>query len=49
MFFPQWMGIPDDAGGYIWSPGASPEGVDLYGMLCQAPVNLGDGWWMCGM
>lgn len=48
-FFPQWIGIPDDAGGYLYDPVQSPSGVDLYGMLCGNPVDLGDGWWMCGM
>ena len=48
-FFPQWFGIPDDAGGYFWSPGESPAGEDMAGMLCQRPVDLGGGWWMCGM
>jgi len=48
-FFPQWFGLPDDAGGYFWSPEASPEGEDMAGLLCQRPVDLGGGWWMCGM
>jgi hypothetical protein len=48
-FFPQWIGIPDDAGGYLYSPGGSPEGADLYGSLCTDPVDLGDGWWMCNL
>lgn len=48
-FFPQWIGIPDDAGGYLYSPNGSPAGVDLYGMFCSDPVDLGGGWWMCGM
>ncbi|MBJ7341779.1 hypothetical protein [Mycolicibacterium sp.] len=48
-FFPQWLGIPDDAGGYLYNPGRSPEGVDLYGKQCRNPVDLGAGWWMCGM
>ncbi len=49
LFFPQWFGVPDDAGGYFWSPEKSPEGADMFGMLCQDPVDLGDGWWACGM
>ncbi len=49
LFFPQWYGIPDDGGGYFFSPGASPRGEDMAGMICQRPTNLGDGWWMCGM
>ncbi|MCV7314640.1 hypothetical protein H7J77_03645 [Mycolicibacillus parakoreensis] len=48
-FFPQWIGIPDDAGGYLYSPQRSPRGVDLFGMICTHPVDLGDGWWMCGL
>lgn len=48
-FFPQWIGIPDDAGGYLYSPAGSPAGADLYGAICADPVDLGDGWWMCGM
>lgn len=48
-FFAQWFGIPDDAGGYIYSPGKSPEGKPLYGLWCKDPVDLGDGWWMCGL
>lgn len=49
LFFPQWMGIPDDAGGYFWSPHRSPEGADMYGMVCTDPADLGDGWWACGL
>ncbi|WP_440712520.1 hypothetical protein [Gordonia sp. FQ] len=48
-FFPQWIGVPDDAGGYWYSPGRSPAGYDMYGMVCDAPVSLGDDWWMCGI
>jgi hypothetical protein len=48
LFFPQWLGIPDDAGGYFYGEG-SPAGVDMYGMTCVDPVDLGDDWWMCGM
>jgi hypothetical protein len=48
-FFPQWVGIPDDAGGYLYSPEGSPAGLDLYGRICTAPDDLGDGWWMCGL
>ncbi len=49
LFFPQWYAIPDDGGGYFYSRSGSPAGTDMAGMICQAPVNLGDGWWMCGM
>jgi len=48
-FFPQWIGIPDDAGGYLYDPSHSPAGADLYGSTCSEPVDLGDGWWMCGL
>lgn len=48
-FFVQWFGIPDDAGGFWWSPNASPSGNDMFGLHCQDPVDLGEGWWMCGM
>ncbi|QKT06608.1 hypothetical protein HUN08_04940 [Gordonia sp. X0973] len=48
-FFAQWMGVPDDAGGYLHSPSGSPEGFDMYGMMCRNPVSLGGDWWMCGM
>ncbi|GAB08842.1 hypothetical protein GOARA_021_00790 [Gordonia araii NBRC 100433] len=48
-FFPQWIGVPDDAGGFLYSPSGSPEGYDMYGMQCRGPVALGGGWWMCGM
>ena len=48
-FFPQWIGIPDDAGGYIYSPSGSPAQADMYGMICSNPVDLGDGWWTCGL
>lgn len=49
LFFPQWLGIPDDAGGYWHSPSSSPAGLDMYGMPCQRPTTLGEGWWMCGL
>ncbi|AIY18568.1 hypothetical protein GUY44_22430 [Pimelobacter simplex] len=49
LFFPQWIAIPDDAGGYWYSPDVRPAGYDMYGMWCEDPVDLGDGWWSCGM
>jgi hypothetical protein len=49
LFFPQWIGFPDDAGGYFYSPYESPYGFDMYGSLCETPTSLGEGWWMCGM
>jgi hypothetical protein len=48
-FFAQWFGIPDDAGGYIYNPRQSPKGADLFGSMCIDPVDLGGGWWMCGL
>ncbi|MCH5645558.1 MULTISPECIES: hypothetical protein [unclassified Gordonia (in: high G+C Gram-positive bacteria)] len=48
-FFPLWIGTPDDAGGILHSPGRSPAGFDMYGMMCRDPVSLGDDWWMCGV
>lgn len=49
LFFPQWIGIPDDAGGYWWSPDRSPAGADMFGMACVHPEPLGGGWWACGL
>ncbi|KGM03608.1 hypothetical protein Q760_00475 [Cellulomonas cellasea DSM 20118] len=49
VFFPQWTRIIDDAGGYFYSPRASPEGRDMHGMICEAPLRLDDAWWACGM
>jgi len=49
VFIPQWAGIPDDAGGFWYCPSRSPEGNDMWGMICRDPVDLGDGWWECGM
>lgn len=46
-FFPQWIGIPDDAGGYLYSPDIAPVGFDMYGRLCGQPRDLGAGWWLC--
>ncbi|KAB2811886.1 hypothetical protein F9L07_08585 [Pimelobacter simplex] len=49
LFFAQWTAIPDDAGGFWFSPERPPSDFDMYGMLCTNPVDLGDGWWSCGM
>lgn len=49
IFFPQWYGLIDDAGGFIFSPSGAPEGMNMAGMICDRPVDLGEGWWMCGM
>ncbi len=50
VFFPLWTGIPDDAGGYWYvEGGASPEGFDMFGMVCRDPIHLEGNWWVCGM
>ena len=49
LFFAQWLGIPDDAGGYWYSPDESPVGNEMFGTSCSQPIDLGQGWWMCGM
>lgn len=49
LFFAQWAGFPDDAGGYIYLPTGRPEGIDMWSMACTEPTDLGGGWWMCGM
>ncbi|MEH0970749.1 hypothetical protein V6U77_06380 [Micromonospora sp. CPCC 205546] len=49
VFLPQWIGIPDDAGGYVHLD--APPRPDLVVDLFGAPVrvaggqHLGDGWW----
>src|SRR5882757_4285311 len=49
-YYPQRLGLPDDTGGYMYSPDASPLDSDLYGgIYCQSPIPLGNDWWMCGM
>jgi hypothetical protein len=48
-YFPQRLGLPDDTGGSMYSPDASPLDSDLYGIFCRSPIPLGDDWWMCGM
>jgi len=49
VFFPMWLGIPDDAGGYVYAPDGDPYGIDLYGSTCQNIKDLGDDWWSCSM
>lgn len=49
LFVPQWAGIPDDAGGYIFSPAGNPTGWEMWGMTCTYPVRLDGDWWACGM
>jgi hypothetical protein len=49
VFLPEYLGIPDDAAGYVFFEGVSPEDVwvDLYGApaTLHGAENLGDGWW----
>lgn len=50
VFVPQWAGIPDDAGGYIYTPhDTRPQGWDMWGMECEDPTRLDGGWWACGL
>lgn len=48
-FVPQWTGIPDDAGGYLFVIGRPTAGLtcDLYGrqVSLSDAVPLGSGWW----
>lgn len=49
VFLPQWLGIPDDAAGYVFVDGAPEPGltVDLFGepVHVAGGIDLGDGWW----
>jgi hypothetical protein len=49
VFLPEFLGIPDDAAGYVFYDGviAPDRELDLYGAQAtvQGAVNLGDGWW----
>jgi hypothetical protein len=49
VFLPQWLGIPDDAVGYVFFDGdPRPDlTVDLFGepMRLARGTNLGGGWW----
>jgi hypothetical protein len=49
VFIPMWVGWRDNAGGYWYSPDSSPEYADMWGLQCLEPIDLGDGWWACGM
>jgi hypothetical protein len=49
VFIPMWVGWRENAGGYIYSPAWKPQGYDMWGMPCLEPLDLGDGWWACGM
>lgn len=46
---PQWLGILDDAGGYVFFDGEPSPGleVDLFGLRARVVegINLGGGWW----
>jgi energy-coupling factor transporter transmembrane protein EcfT len=49
VFLPEYLGIPDDAAGYVFFEGAVPADLmlDLYGAQASlhGAENLGDGWW----
>ncbi|WP_238015605.1 hypothetical protein KZZ52_55590 [Dactylosporangium sp. AC04546] len=49
VFLPEYLGIPDDAAGYVFYEGVLPVGftLDLYGAQASldGAENLGDGWW----
>jgi hypothetical protein len=49
VFVPQWAALVDDAGGFWFTPGTSPEGRDMRGMTCHEPTRLDGDWWVCGM
>lgn len=49
VFIPMWAGWRENAGGYWYSPDRSPEYDDMWGNPCLKPVDLGEGWWACGM
>lgn len=49
VFFPQWLAAGSGGGGFIHLTKGSPEGIDMHGQACTRPVDLGDGWWACGM
>jgi energy-coupling factor transporter transmembrane protein EcfT len=49
VFLPEYLGIPDDAAGYVFYEGVLPADftLDLYGSRAslKGAENLGDGWW----
>lgn len=49
VFVPQWSGIPDDAGGFIYWPHAGVPQWDMWGMSCSEPTRLDGQWWACGL
>lgn len=48
-FFPQWFGIPDDAGGFWYSPDGRPGDMAVFGTGCFSRELLDDEWLSCGM
>lgn len=51
VFVPLWTGIPDDAGGFCYSPHRSAPANDLtsYGDHVRSSTHLAAGWWTCNM
>lgn len=51
IFVPQWIGVPDDAVGYVHVPPGTPgsEFLDLYGWALELDDcdHLGGGWHWC--
>ncbi len=48
LFVPTWIGIPDDAVGYVHLTCEHPPAdllLDGFGMLLEPERPLGDGWW----
>ena len=49
VFVPEYLGVPDDAAGYVFYEGVLPADLtlDLYGSRAslKGAENLGDGWW----
>ncbi|MGL5407064.1 MAG: hypothetical protein ACRDAX_09885 [Propionibacteriaceae bacterium] len=44
---PRWVGMPDDAGGYVYAT-SDPGTVEALGSICRA-VHIDGNWWHCGM
>jgi hypothetical protein len=46
LFMPAYLGIPDDAYGFVHISGADRPGrLDGYGDRIEPRIELGDGWW----
>jgi hypothetical protein len=46
LFMPAYLGVPDDAYGFVHISGAHrPGSLDGYGDLIAPRIELGDGWW----